>query len=44
MDSVTLYMVVVFSTLLAVGGVILYLGLRQKREDEAAERHDIAAE
>ncbi len=44
MDGVTIYMVVVFSGVLALAGVILILGLRQKWEDEAAERHDIAAE
>ena len=44
MDSVILYMNVVFGGFLALGLVILYLWLRQKREDEAADAHDISAE
>ncbi len=44
MDSVIVYMNVVFGGVLVIALVILYLGMRQKREDEAAERHDVAAE
>lgn len=42
MDSVTLYMLITFSTVLALGIVVLVLGLRQK--DDSAERPDVAAE
>ncbi len=38
------YMNVVFGGVLAIALVVLFLGLRQKREDEAADGHDIAAE
>ncbi len=44
MDGVTLYMNIVFGGLLALGLVILYLGSRQKREDEAEKAHDVSAE
>ncbi len=43
MDSVTLYMVITFSTVLALGIVVLVLGLRQK-SDDSSERPDVAAE
>lgn len=44
MDSVTLYMLIVFSTVLALAVVILLLGLAQTEDDEAADGHDIPAE
>lgn len=44
MDDVTLYMIVVFSGVLALATIVLILGLRQKHEDEAGERHDVPAE
>ncbi len=43
MDSATLYMLITFSTVLALGIVVLVLGLRQK-PDDSAERPDVAAE
>lgn len=43
MDSATLYMLITFSAVLALGIVILVLGLRQKPDNDTG-RHDVAAE
>jgi hypothetical protein len=43
MDGVTLYMIIVFSAVLAIAVVILLLGLAQK-DDEAGDGHDVPAE
>jgi len=43
MDDVTLYMILVFGTVLLFGVTVLILGLRQKDEDDS-EGHDVPAE
>ena len=43
MDDVTLYMIVLFGGLIAIGAVIAHLAYKQRLEDEA-DAHDIPAE
>lgn len=43
MDPYT-YLWIVSGIFIVIGGVIAFLAHRQRLEDEAAERHDIAAE
>lgn len=38
------YLWIVSGIFIAIGGVIAFLAHRQRMEDEAPERHDIAAE
>ena len=44
MISADAYLLTVAGVVLLVAAIVLFLGLRQKRQDETTERPDVAAE